>query len=165
MQEAAESYLVGLFEDTNICAVHAKRVTIMTKDFHLARRIRGERNWRSFCRYFSKYIIHVIYIYKVFFINTFIINLCRCINPSMDLQALMAKKKSWYWSCILPLPPPILLDLRRLIVLLCIAFLSYFFGIIFKVWYERNFHFSSCNFGSFVNNLIIYYQSIINYYN
>jgi histone H3 len=43
LQEAAESYLVGLFEDTNICAIHAKRVTIMPKDMQLARRIRGER--------------------------------------------------------------------------------------------------------------------------
>ena len=43
LQEAAESYLVGLFEDTNLCAIHAKRVTIMTKDIQLARRIRGER--------------------------------------------------------------------------------------------------------------------------
>jgi histone H3 len=31
MQEAAEAYLVGLFEDTNLCAIHAKRVTIMPK--------------------------------------------------------------------------------------------------------------------------------------
>jgi len=43
LQEAAESYLVGLFEDTNLCAIHAKRVTIMPKDMSLARRIRGER--------------------------------------------------------------------------------------------------------------------------
>lgn len=43
LQEAAEAYLVGLFEDTNLCAIHARRVTIMTKDLHLARRIRGER--------------------------------------------------------------------------------------------------------------------------
>ena len=43
LQEAAEAYLVGLFEDTNLCAIHAKRVTIMTKDLQLARRIRGER--------------------------------------------------------------------------------------------------------------------------
>ena len=42
MQEAAEAYLVGLFEDTNLCAIHAKRVTIMPKDMHLSRRIRGE---------------------------------------------------------------------------------------------------------------------------
>lgn len=40
---AAEAYLVGVFEDANICAIHAKRVTIMPKDIHLARRIRGER--------------------------------------------------------------------------------------------------------------------------
>lgn len=43
LQEAAEAYLVGLFEDTNLCAIHAKRVTIMAKDIQLARRIRGER--------------------------------------------------------------------------------------------------------------------------
>ena len=43
LQEASEAYLVELFEDTNICALHAKRVTIMPKDLHLARRIRGER--------------------------------------------------------------------------------------------------------------------------
>lgn len=44
LQEASESYLVGLFEDTNLCAIHAKRVTIMAKDMQLARRIRGEKN-------------------------------------------------------------------------------------------------------------------------
>ena len=43
LQEAAEAYMVGLFEDTNLCAIHAKRVTIMPKDMQLARRIRGER--------------------------------------------------------------------------------------------------------------------------
>jgi histone H3 len=32
LQEAAEAYMVGLFEDTNLCAIHAKRVTIMPKD-------------------------------------------------------------------------------------------------------------------------------------
>jgi histone H3 len=41
IQEAAESYLVGIMEDSNICAVHAKRVTIMPKDMALVRRIRG----------------------------------------------------------------------------------------------------------------------------
>jgi len=42
LQEAAEAYLVGLFEDTNLAAIHAKRVTIMPKDMQLARRIRGD---------------------------------------------------------------------------------------------------------------------------
>ncbi|KAH6915359.1 histone H3 [Coprinopsis sp. MPI-PUGE-AT-0042] len=41
LQEAAEAYLVHLFEDANLCAIHAKRVTIMTRDIQLARRIRG----------------------------------------------------------------------------------------------------------------------------
>lgn len=44
LQEASEAYLVGLFEDVNLCAIHAKRVTIMVKDMQLARRIRGERS-------------------------------------------------------------------------------------------------------------------------
>ena len=43
LQEATEGYLVGLFEDSNLCAIHARRVTIMPKDIQLARRIRGER--------------------------------------------------------------------------------------------------------------------------
>lgn len=42
LQEAAEAYLTGLFEDGNLAALHAKRVTIMPKDLQLARRIRGE---------------------------------------------------------------------------------------------------------------------------
>lgn len=41
LQEAAESHLVGLFEDANLCTIHAKRVTVMPKDMQLARRIRG----------------------------------------------------------------------------------------------------------------------------
>ena len=43
LQDAAESYLTGLFEDANLCAIHANRVTILKKDLDLARRIRGER--------------------------------------------------------------------------------------------------------------------------
>ena len=43
LQEACEAYCVGLFEDSNLCAIHGKRVTIMPKDIQLARRIRGER--------------------------------------------------------------------------------------------------------------------------
>ena len=42
LQEAAEAYLVRLFDDANLCAIHARRVTIMPKDILLARRIRGE---------------------------------------------------------------------------------------------------------------------------
>ena len=44
LQEAAEAYLVGLFEDTNLCAIHAKRITVMPKDIQLARKLRGERD-------------------------------------------------------------------------------------------------------------------------
>lgn len=43
IQEATESYVVSLLSDTNLCAVHAKRVTIMPRDVQLARRLRGER--------------------------------------------------------------------------------------------------------------------------
>ena len=42
LQEACEAHLVGLFEDTQLCAIHAKRVTIMPKDMQLARKLRGE---------------------------------------------------------------------------------------------------------------------------
>jgi len=42
MQEASEAFLVGLFEDTNACAIHAKRITITPKDMQLAMRIRGK---------------------------------------------------------------------------------------------------------------------------
>ncbi|KAF5339482.1 hypothetical protein D9758_015313 [Tetrapyrgos nigripes] len=44
LQEAAEAYVVSLFEDTNLAAIHAKRVTIQPKDLALARRLRGERS-------------------------------------------------------------------------------------------------------------------------
>ena len=44
LQEAAEAYLIGLFEDTNLCAIHAKHITIMPKDIQLARCIQGERS-------------------------------------------------------------------------------------------------------------------------
>ena len=43
LQEAAEAYLVGLFKDTNLCVIHAKRVMILPRDLQLARRIHGER--------------------------------------------------------------------------------------------------------------------------
>lgn len=42
LQEASEAYLVGIFEDANLCAIHANRVTLMKKDMDLARRIRGD---------------------------------------------------------------------------------------------------------------------------
>ena len=43
LQHSCEAFIVGLFEDTNLCAIHAKRVTIMVKDIALARRIRGDK--------------------------------------------------------------------------------------------------------------------------
>ena len=43
IQEATESYVVSLLSDTNLCAIHSRRVTIMPRDLHLARRLRGER--------------------------------------------------------------------------------------------------------------------------
>lgn len=42
-QEATEAYLVGLFEDAYLCAIHSRRVTLMQRDIQLARRIRGDR--------------------------------------------------------------------------------------------------------------------------
>lgn len=43
LQVASEDFLIHLFEDANLCAIHARRVTVMPRDIHLARRIRGIR--------------------------------------------------------------------------------------------------------------------------
>ena len=43
VQHACEDYIIGLMEDANLSAIHAKRVTIMPKDIHLAQRIRGDK--------------------------------------------------------------------------------------------------------------------------
>ncbi|KAK6939382.1 Histone H2A/H2B/H3 [Dillenia turbinata] len=45
LQEVAETYLVGVFEDTNLCTIHAKRATVMPKEIQLARRIHGQFPW------------------------------------------------------------------------------------------------------------------------
>ena len=42
LQEAAENFIVGPFEDMNLLAIHAKRVTVIPRDIRLALRIRGE---------------------------------------------------------------------------------------------------------------------------
>ena len=44
LQEASEAYLIGLLDDTHLCALHTNRITIAVKDMQLARRIRGERS-------------------------------------------------------------------------------------------------------------------------
>jgi histone H3 len=44
LQEASEAYVVGVFEDANLCAIHAKRVTVFARDMNLALRIRGQRS-------------------------------------------------------------------------------------------------------------------------
>jgi histone H3 len=44
LQEASEAYIVSLFEDSNLCAIHAKRITVMPKDIQLSQRMRGERS-------------------------------------------------------------------------------------------------------------------------
>ena len=45
LHEAAENYLVGMMEDANLLAIHAKKYTIQPWDIELARRIRGEKDW------------------------------------------------------------------------------------------------------------------------
>ena len=44
LQEGTEAYLVGLFKDSNLCAIHTKQTTIMPRDIQLARRIHGEKS-------------------------------------------------------------------------------------------------------------------------
>ena len=47
LQEAAENYIVGLFEDVNLLAIHARHITIMPRDIRLALHIRGDHHhWR-----------------------------------------------------------------------------------------------------------------------
>ena len=48
LQEASEAYLVGLFDDANLCAIHAKRVTVMAKDIQLAKQIRQDMSTAEF---------------------------------------------------------------------------------------------------------------------
>ena len=43
LQWAAEAFIVGLLEDSNLCCLHAKWCTLMPPDIHLARQLRGER--------------------------------------------------------------------------------------------------------------------------
>ena len=47
LQEAAEYYITNLFDDANLCTLHAKRITLQPKDMQLAMRIRGERGQRK----------------------------------------------------------------------------------------------------------------------
>ena len=59
LQEAAENFNVGLFEDVNLLAVHAKRVTVMPMDVRLALRIRGDHYcWRIIPEDASQYERH-----------------------------------------------------------------------------------------------------------
>ena len=59
LQEAAENYIVGLFEDVNLLAIHAKRVTIMPNDIQLAIRIRGDhQRWHIPTEDPSRYVRH-----------------------------------------------------------------------------------------------------------
>ena len=58
-QEAAENFIVGLFEDVNLLAVHAKRVTVMLQDVRLALRIRGDHYcWRITSKDAARYEHH-----------------------------------------------------------------------------------------------------------
>lgn len=42
LQDATEPFLVEMFEDCNLSAIHAKRVTIFPRDMHLVQRIQGD---------------------------------------------------------------------------------------------------------------------------
>ena len=59
LQEAAENFIVGLFEDVSLLAVHTKRVTVMPRDIRLALRIRGDhQHWRITPEDASRYEHH-----------------------------------------------------------------------------------------------------------
>ena len=54
LQEAAESFLVELFGDVQLCAIHARRITIMPRDVQLALRIRGDSHASFYGAYKDK---------------------------------------------------------------------------------------------------------------
>ena len=54
LQEAAESFLVQLFEDVQLCAIHARRITIMPRDIQLALRMRGDSSGTFYSAYKDK---------------------------------------------------------------------------------------------------------------
>ena len=59
LQEAAENFIVGLFEDVNLLAIHARCVTIMSRDIWLALRIRGDHyQWQISSEDASRYERH-----------------------------------------------------------------------------------------------------------
>ena len=59
LQEAAENYIVGLYEDVNLLAIHARHVTIMPRDIHLALCIRGDHyHWHISSEVPSRYERH-----------------------------------------------------------------------------------------------------------
>ena len=59
LQEAAENFIVGLFEDVNLLAVHVNRVTGMPRDIKLALRIRGDHyHWRITAEDAAQYECH-----------------------------------------------------------------------------------------------------------
>ena len=103
LQEAAEAYLVSLFEDTNLCAIHAKRVTIMTRDLQLAKRIRGDRFWLlnqlKFILILPLYLcLHITRTYSNFSSRNKLIpqeiSLSSSILPSFCLSI-----RCWYFLC------------------------------------------------------------------
>ena len=59
LEEAAENFIGGLFEDVNLLAVHAKRVTVMPRDIRMALRVRGDHYcWRMTPEDASRYKHH-----------------------------------------------------------------------------------------------------------
>lgn len=48
LHEASEAHMVGVFEDTNLLALHAKRKTIQQKDMVLAMRIRRDGEYSDY---------------------------------------------------------------------------------------------------------------------
>ena len=61
LQEAAEVYIISLFKDTNLNAIHDKHITLMPKDIQLACRI-----WGDMVKYLPNYKNRKIIIYKIY---------------------------------------------------------------------------------------------------
>ena len=113
LQEASEAYLVGLFEDTNLCAIHAKRVTIMPKDLQLARRIRGMRS-----NSVAAHVCIALLALTIFSINPSPFSSLLCINRRAQLTAsrLVALCANSVYKSHFPISFFLRLDIRARVV-------------------------------------------------
>ena len=65
LHEAAEAYLICIFKDSNLCAIHAKCVTIMPKDVQLSRYIRGDTELKVIVFRSVKWVLLAVVVWSI----------------------------------------------------------------------------------------------------